>query len=158
MLRNRFGRENLFREPSFHRFQTEKQQQTACTFITSALWLNVRCVLCVCVCVVWSVAFFHSTPTCTWITTILSNILSNTSPVAISTALLLEQLITQKETVPSGLLYKDGLGYFGGRKQPAGFTAVDRGTVWFHPSVAGKVQMAKLRDTCRELSVTAVLW
>lgn len=158
MLRNRFGRENLFREPSFRRFQTEKQQQTACTFITSALWLNVRCVLCVCVCVVWSVAFFHSTPTCTWITTILSNILSNTSPVAISTALLLEQLITQKETVPSGLLYKDGLGYFGGRKQPAGFTAVDRGTVWFHPSVAGRVQMAKLRDTCRELSVTAVLW
>lgn len=115
-------------------------------------------VFCVCVCVVWSVAFFHSTPTCTWITTILSNILSNTSPVAISTALLLEQLITQKETVPSGLLYKDGLGYFGGRKQPAGFTAVDRGTVWFHPSVAGRVQIAKLRDTCRELSVTAVLW
>lgn len=106
----------------------------------------------------WSGAFFHSTPTCTWITAILSNILSNTSLVAISTALLLEQLITQKETIPSWVLYKDGFGYFRGTKQPAGFTAADRGTVCFHPSVAGRVQMAKLGDTGREFSVTVVLW
>lgn len=92
--------------------------------------------MCVCV-VVWSVAFFHSTPTCTRITTILSNILSNTSLVAISTALLLEQLITQKETIPSGLLNKDGFGYSRGRKQPV-LTAVITGTVWFHPLVVAR--------------------